>query len=99
MTPAADPSRRCRAIACLIAAPFVLNPSSINPAVTTSGSTRCGHRARALTRRRRIVSFGRRLRASRLPTAWVTAVNGYSPCLAWYWPVVLPAHRPPILGS
>ena len=79
------------AIACLIAAPFVLNPFSITLLNYIGIYSLAAIGLALLTGVGGIVSFGQAafVGVAAYSTAWVTAVNGYSPWLGLLLAVVL----------
>src|SRR5258707_2696775 len=88
------------AIACLVAAPFVLNPFSI-PLLNYIGIYSLAAIGLALlTGVGGIVSFGQAafVGVAAYSTAWVTALNGYSPWLGLVLAVILTCSIAAILG-
>ena len=88
------------AIACLIAAPFVLNPFSITLLNYIGIYSLAAIGLALLTGVGGIVSFGQAafVGVAAYSTAWVTAVNGYSPWLGLVLAVVLTCSIAAILG-
>src|SRR4029434_7750427 len=87
-------------IACLIAAPFVLNPFSITLLHDTGISSLAAIGLALLTGVGGIVSFGQAafVGVAAYSTAWVTAVNGYSPWLGLVLAIFLTCSIAAILG-
>ena len=88
------------AIACLVAAPFVLNPFSITLLNYIGIYALAAIGLALLTGVGGIVSFGQAafVGVAAYSTAWVTAVNGYSPWLGLVLAVVLTCSIAAILG-
>ena len=88
------------AIACLVAAPFVLNPFSITLLNYIGIYSLAAIGLALLTGVGGIVSFGQAafVGVAAYSTAWVTAVNGYSPWLGLVLAVVLTCSIAAILG-
>jgi branched-chain amino acid transport system permease protein len=88
------------AIACLVAAPFVLNPFSITLLNYIGIYSLAAIGLALLTGVGGIVSFGQAafVGVAAYATAWVTAVNGYSPWLGLILAVVLTCSIAAILG-
>ncbi|KRR24909.1 hypothetical protein CQ14_06165 [Bradyrhizobium lablabi] len=88
------------AIACLVAAPFVLNPFSITLLNYIGIYSLAAIGLALLTGVGGIVSFGQAafVGVAAYSTAWVTALNGYSPWLGLVLAVVLTCSIAAILG-
>src|SRR5258707_12265232 len=88
------------AIACLVAAPFVLNPFSITLLNYIGIYSLAAIGLALLTGVGGIISFGQAafVGVAAYSTAWVTAVNGYSPWLGLGLGGRPARHHPPHLG-
>src|SRR4029079_210658 len=87
------------AIACLVAAPFVLNPFSITLLNYIGIHSLAAIGLALLTGVGGIVSFGQAafVGVAAYSTAWVTAMNGYSPWLGRVVAIVLACSIPALL--
>ena len=88
------------AIACLVAAPFVLNPFSITLLNYIGIYALAAIGLALLTGVGGIVSFGQAafVGVAAYSTAWATALNGYSPWLGLVLAIVLTCSIAAILG-
>src|SRR5438105_15585300 len=88
------------AVLCLLAAPYVLNPFSITLMNYIGIYSLVAIGLALLTGVGGIVSFGQAafVGVAAYATAWVAALNGYSPCLGLLFSVALTCCVPATLG-